>query len=163
MVDDGFWTHDTRSHNPVLYHWATPTMRPAGLEPATYDLEGRCSFLLSYGRYNGYGYGYSNNITYITNCAAHILHSLTIYKIYVYETNQFLHYCILTPIYLNKLVYAFCLPFVVSYLLFSALLFFIFYIFETLCCMFLFFMLKLLLYIYISMLLCKMFSVIYWY
>lgn len=68
-VDDGNRTHDTRSHNPVLYqlsyahHIALRILhltyftykhrlvaRPAGFEPATTRLEGGCSIRLSYGR-----------------------------------------------------------------------------------------------------------------
>ena len=68
-VDDGDRTHDTRSHNPVLYqlsyahHIALRILhttyytyklrlmaRPAGFEPATTRLEGGCSIRLSYGR-----------------------------------------------------------------------------------------------------------------
>ena len=62
-VDDGDRTHDTRSHNPVLYrlsyahHYSLlhypddcAMARPAGLEPATIRLEGGCSIQLSYGR-----------------------------------------------------------------------------------------------------------------
>ena len=62
-VDDGNRTHDTRSHNPVLYQLSyahhialplclpcEPMAHPAGLEPATIRLEGGCSIQLSYGR-----------------------------------------------------------------------------------------------------------------
>ena len=68
-MDDGFRTHDTGNHNPVLYqlsyahHIALRILhityytyklrlmaRPAGFEPATTRLEGGCSIQLSYGR-----------------------------------------------------------------------------------------------------------------
>ncbi|VXD00070.1 conserved hypothetical protein [Pseudomonas sp. 8Z] len=62
-VDDGNRTHDTRSHNPVLYQLSyahhialllklpdRQMAHPAGLEPATIRLEGGCSIQLSYGR-----------------------------------------------------------------------------------------------------------------
>ena len=58
-VDDGARTHDNWNHNPGLYQLSYAhhnndnyrnMVRPAGLEPATLGLEGRCSIQMSYGR-----------------------------------------------------------------------------------------------------------------
>src|SRR3569623_3835648 len=67
-VDDGTRTHDNRNHNPGLYQLSyahhktlcSPSCRarmipwrlarPAGLDPATLGLEGRCSIRMSFGR-----------------------------------------------------------------------------------------------------------------
>ena len=82
-VDDGNRTHDTRSHNPVLYQLSyahhiallEPSAllaRPAGLEPATIRLEGGCSIQLSYGRVcgcnprAGFGEILSNSLEWLT-------------------------------------------------------------------------------------------------
>ncbi len=63
-MNDGIRTHDNRDHNPGLYQLSyahhsifflrsdfRPRLaRPAGFEPATLGLEGRCSIQMSYGR-----------------------------------------------------------------------------------------------------------------
>ena len=57
-VADGVRTHDNWNHNPGLYQLSyshhvlelkskPPMARPAGVEPATHGLEGRCSIQLS--------------------------------------------------------------------------------------------------------------------
>ena len=53
-VDDGTRTHDNKNHNLALYQLSYAHQclaRPAGLEPATLGLEGRCSIRMSYGRF----------------------------------------------------------------------------------------------------------------
>ena len=55
-VGNGTRTHDNRNHNPGLYQLSYSHQNsnfvacPAGIEPATTCLEGRCSIQLSYGQ-----------------------------------------------------------------------------------------------------------------
>ena len=53
-VGNGTRTHDNRNHNPGLYQLSYSHQKslacPAGIEPATTCLEGRCSIQLSYGQ-----------------------------------------------------------------------------------------------------------------
>ena len=53
-MGNGTRTHDNRNHNPGLYQLSYSHQKslacPAGIEPATTCLEGRCSIQLSYGQ-----------------------------------------------------------------------------------------------------------------